>query len=238
MSALTAISVGTAAYGAYSKYKQSKDNQGQMMDGGNILAPEDKWAEGSRKENYDRISGMMGNVDKGIDPLQNRRDQQLQHQLTGIRRDMFGTKGDRSQSISGMGQAQMALASSNPAAMAAQRKKDRVYMQTQMGDARQDIGDAGTNYLERMSMWGPEMQNKLKTGRETSGSYGPQFIPGADTGGGVDMDGIAGMAEQGMELYNKAKGGFQDWRGGRSGSGAMGREGPLLRSGQYDSPTQ
>ena len=41
MSALTAISVGTAAYGAYSKYKNAKDaGGGQMMDPGVIEAPE------------------------------------------------------------------------------------------------------------------------------------------------------------------------------------------------------
>ena len=230
--AMGAAKLGMSAYGAYQKSKGSSG--GQLMQAGNILAPEDKWAAGARKENYDRISGMMGNVDQGIDPLQNRRDQQLQHALTGIRRDMYGTPGDRNQSISGMGQQQMALFGSNPAAMAAARRKDRRYMQTQMGDERQRIGDAGTDYIERMSMWGPEMMNKLRTGREVSGTYGPMMIPG-QSGGGMDMDGISGMMDQVKGVAGDVSNAWGNYREGRGASSLWGspQQGPLLPNGQF-----
>jgi hypothetical protein len=202
-----------------------------MMQPGAILAPEDKWAEGARKENYDYMSGMMGDVQAGRDPMAARREKQLQHQLGGIRRDMFGTPGDRNQSISGMGQQQMAMMGSNPAAMAAQRRKNRTYMQTQMDD----VGDAGTDYMEEASFFAPEMMNKLRAGQETVGSYGPQQIPGTEPGG-MDMEGIAGMVGAGVKGFGALKGGFNKWNTGRlrKKGGAAGREGPMMESGMFE----
>lgn len=195
MSALTAISVGTAAYGAYSKYKQSKQNQGQMMEPGNIMAPEDKWAPGARQENYDYMSKMMSDVGQGIDPMQTRRDAVMQNELTGARRNMFGSEGDRNQSVSGMGEQALTQFGGNAASVLAQKKKDKSGLQFQLDDIRARINREGTSYMEGISKFAPEMMNKLRTGGEVSGTYGPQFIPGAESSSPIDMEGIQGMAE-------------------------------------------
>jgi len=201
------------------KYKQSQAGSGgQMMNPGVITAPEDKWAGQAREDTYNYMNNMMSNVQSGKDTMQNMRDQQEQHAVDKARRDMFGSQGDRNQSIVGMGQQQMSLFGANPKQMLAQKKKSQNALQFQLADIRDRIRQDSTKFMEKQSFFAPEMMNKLRTGPKMAGAYGPQYIPGGGGGGGgMDMDGITGMVEGVGGLVGK---GMDAWKNRGAGSTA------------------
>jgi len=230
------VALGTTAVGAGMSYMNSKKAKGgQMMAPGNIMAPEDKWAEGARKENYDYMSNMMSNVQAGIDPMQARRDQQTAYEQAGTRRDFMGTEGDRNQGIISMGQQQMAQFGANPAAMLAQKKKGQTAMQQQLNDIRQRIQDQGTDYMQKSSFFAPEMMNKLQTGAKTTGAYGPQMIPGQEAPS-FDMAGISKGVEAAVGAFGPSVNtGVSNMKAGRGVSSLWGKpqQGPLMNNGQF-----
>jgi len=237
------VALGTTAVGAgMSMMNKKKAGGQQMMNAGNIMAPEDKWAEGARQKNFDFVSNMMDDVSAGRDPLQNRRDQQLEHQTKGIREDFFGTEGDRNESIANVGVQQMAMFGGNAKQMLAQKKKTQNRMQGQLDDVRQRIADAGTSYIEKQSQFAPEMMNRLKTGAATTGSFGPQAMGAPSSGGGPDMAGISSMVGAGIGTIKKSGFSANNVSGsGLFGSkfmgktvGEMGQQGPMNKPGFRD----